>query len=116
MGEHTGFGVVLEGQHDFGSTIPSCGNVFRHVTSVLLRIDGETARKTEIANLELAVGIDQQVTGLKITVKHVCRVDVLEAAENLVDEGLEVSVGKWLAGPDDSSEIAFHQLCKRNPS
>lgn len=115
MGTHTSFGIVLERQHDFGSAIPSRGNVFRHVASVLFGINGETTRKTEVANLELAVGIDQQITGLEITVENVRRVDVLETAENLVDEGLEVSVCKWLAGPDDGSKIALHQLCIMNP-
>ena len=83
---HTGFGVVLERKHDFRSTIPSRGNVLRHVTSVLLGIDRETTGKTEIANLELAVGINKQVTGLEIAVQNVRRVDVLETAENLVDK------------------------------
>lgn len=43
--------------------------------------------------------------------QDVRRVDVFEAAEDLVDEGLEVSVGQGLTGTNDRSEIAFHQLC-----
>ena len=42
--------------------------------------------------------------------QHIGRVDVLEAAQDLVDEGLEVSIGQGLAGPDDSRQITFHQL------
>ena len=36
--------------------------------------------------------------------------DILQPAEDLIDEGLEVCIGKWLSGPDDSSQITFHQL------
>jgi len=43
-------------------------------------------------------------------VQHVGAVDVLEPAEDLVDEGLEMCVGQGLAGPDDGREIALHKL------
>lgn len=42
--------------------------------------------------------------------QHVGGVDVLEAAEDLVDEGLEVGVGERLAGADDGREVALHEL------
>lgn len=42
--------------------------------------------------------------------ENVGRVDVLEAAEDLVDERLEMCVGEGLAAADDSREIAFHQF------
>ena len=42
--------------------------------------------------------------------KYIRRVDVFQAAEDLVDEGLKVSVGEGLARADDCSEIALHQL------
>jgi hypothetical protein len=38
-------------------------------------------------------------------------VDVLQTAQDLVDEGLEVGVGQRLAGPDDGCQVAFHELC-----
>jgi hypothetical protein len=43
--------------------------------------------------------------------EDICRVNVFEAAEDLVDEGLEVGIGKRLARSDDSSQIALHELC-----
>lgn len=54
----TSFGIALEAQHDLRGSVPSSGNVFRQVTSILFRVDGETSGKTEIANLELTVGIN----------------------------------------------------------
>lgn len=110
MARRTGFGVALEAQHDFRRTVPSGSDVFCHVTGILLRVDRETSGKTKVANLELAVGIDEQVSGLQVTVQNVGGVDVFETAKNLVDEGLEVSVSQRLARTDDGSKIAFHQL------
>lgn len=43
--------------------------------------------------------------------QHVGGVNVLEAAEDLVDERLEVGVGEGLAGTDNRREVALHQLC-----
>lgn len=42
--------------------------------------------------------------------QDVGRVNVLETAQDLVDEGLEVGICQWLAAADDGSQIAFHQL------
>jgi hypothetical protein len=108
----TGLGVALEAQHNLWRTVPSRSHVFGHISSILLRIDGETSSQTKIANLELAVGVHKQVSGLEIAMEHIGRVDVFQAAQDLVDEGLEVGVGKRLAGSDDSGQIALHQLCE----
>ena len=108
----TGFCVALEAQHDLGGPVPSGSDVLGHVACVLLGVHGETPGQTKIADLELAVGIDEQVTGLQISVQDVGRVDILETAQDLVDEGLEVGVGEGLAGSDNGSQIAFHELCQ----
>lgn len=112
MALRTCFGIALEAQHNLRCTVPSGCNVLGHVACVLLRVDRETTGQAEVTNLELAVGIDQQVTGFEIAVQDVGRVDVLETTEDLVDEGLEVGIGQRLAGADDRSQITFHQLCR----
>lgn len=38
-------------------------------------------------------------------------VNVLEAAENLVDERLEVGIGQWLARANDGCQVALHEFC-----
>ena len=106
----TRFRVGLEAQHNLRSTIPARSNVFGHIPCILIRVLGEASSETEIANLQFAVGIDQQIAWLQISMEHVGRVDVLQSTENLIDEGLEVRIGKWLSGANDSSQIAFHQL------
>lgn len=108
---HTGFCVLCETEHNLRSSVPSCSNVLGlEAGSNIVGLVAEATGKTEIANLQLAVGIDEQVTGLEIAVQDVGRVDVLETAENLVDEGLEVSVGQGLAAADNGSQITLHQF------
>ena len=109
--EHTGFGVALEAQHDLWSAIPSCRNVFRHVSCILLRVDRETTRQTKVTDFQLAIGIDQQVTGFQVTVQDVGRMDILQPAKNLVDEGLEMGIGQRLSGANNRGQITFHQFC-----
>jgi hypothetical protein len=43
-------------------------------------------------------------------VEDVCAVDVFQAAEDLVDKGLEMGVCEGLAGTDDGCQIALHEL------
>lgn len=109
-GVRTGLGVALEAQHDLRGTVPPRGHVLGHVASILLGVDGEATSQAKIADLELAIGVNEKVTGLQVTVQHVGRMDVLETAQDLVDEGLEVGVGQGLAGANDGRQVAFHKL------
>ena len=47
-----------------------------------------TAGKAEVANLDRAVVIHEDVARLEITVQNLARVEVLERAEHVVDDGL----------------------------
>ena len=44
---------------------------------------GHQPGQSEVANPQVAVGVDQEVGGLQVPVQHVGRVDVLHAAKNL---------------------------------
>lgn len=112
-GRLTSFGVALEAEHDFRCAVPACRDVLGHVPCIFLGVDREAACESEIADLELTVGVDKKVSGLEITVKNVGRVHVLEPTKDLINEGLEVSVGQGLTRPDDSRQVALHQLCER---
>ena len=41
------------------------------------------SRQTEVADLEVAVGVEQQIGGLQVSVQHICGVDVLQPPQQL---------------------------------
>lgn len=109
-GKHTGLSVALETQHDFGSSVPAGGYIFGHVPRIFLWVHRETSGQTKITNLQLAIGVDEQISRLQVSMKHVRRVNILETAQNLVDEGLEMGIGERLTRPNDGGQVAFHEL------
>lgn len=73
--------VLLPGEHDFRSSVVSRRDIAGHL-GVL------NTGQTEVANLQIAILVDQNVAGLQVTVDNASRVDVLQSA-------LET----WLAEP-----------------
>ena len=75
----TYLGVLFERQHDFGCSVPPCGYVFRHETSLGARwlgsLDGPC--EAEVADLEVAVGVEEEIGGLKIPMDDIGRVQRL---------------------------------------
>jgi len=75
--------VVGETQHNFWRSIPSSGNIFSHEALVGTSLGvgtspgGVASGETEVADFELAVGINQEVTRLEITMDDVRRMNVL---------------------------------------
>lgn len=104
-------GVLLKRQHDLGSTIPASGDIFGHETSFgsrwFCRLDRPS--ETEIANLEVTVGIQQQVGWLEVPMYHIGGVQGLESAQGLVDEVLGVIVRQVLCS-DHAVHIGLHKL------
>lgn len=65
--------VLLPCEHDLGSAVISRRDVASHL-GVL------NTGETEVANLQVAVLVDENVAGLQITVDYTSRVDVFQAA------------------------------------
>lgn len=86
---------MRKAEHDLGCAIPSHRDVFGQ--KLVCRYLVEPACLPEIANLELAVRIHEEVTGLEVAMQYTSRVDVFQTAERLVDERLEVRVREGLA-------------------
>jgi hypothetical protein len=108
--ELTSFGVALKAEHNFGSTIPSSGDIFRHVPGVLFWIHRKASRQAEIANFKLAVGIDQQISRFEVAVQDISGVNVLQAAKDLVDEGLEMRIRERLSRSDNRCQVTLHEF------
>ncbi|KAM0859882.1 hypothetical protein ACQ4PT_046899 [Festuca glaucescens] len=97
--------VVGGVEQQLGGPVPPRDDVLRH--HVALR---RGARQAEVADLEVAVGVEEQVAGLEVPVDHVRRVDVLEPAQQLVQEVLTVLLGEFLVRADDVVEVRVHEL------
>lgn len=94
--------VLLPGEHDFGGTVISCADVTGHL-GVL------DTGKTKVADLQIAVLVDENVAWLQVTVDDTGRVNVLETSEDLVQEVLNELLLEWTAG-EQSVEISAEEL------
>lgn len=63
--------VLLPGEHDLGGSVVSGGDVASHLRVL-------DSSETEVANLEIAVLVDEDVAGLEVAVDDAGRVHVLE--------------------------------------
>ena len=62
--------VVREAEHDFRSTIPARRDVFRHEARIgRLWIEVESTGEAKVADLELAVGIDEKISGFQVSMQ-----------------------------------------------
>jgi hypothetical protein len=59
--------------------------------------------------LEITVFVDENVGGLEVTVDNACRVDILETAENLVEEVLDKLLLEWPRG-EQTVEVGTKEL------
>ena len=61
-------GVLVAGEHDFGSSVPTCDYVFGEWLAAV--VGTEATGETEVADLQVTVGVDQQVGWLEIPVQN----------------------------------------------
>ena len=66
--------------------------------------------EAKVADLEDAVGVDEEVAGLDITVHDLGGVEVLDPAQQLVEEHLDVVGREVLRRDDDLVQVRLHQL------
>lgn len=85
-----GLGVLLEREHDFRRAVPSRRDVFSHEPGFSARRLGGFygSCKTKVADLEVAVGIEEQVRGFEVAVDDIGAVECFERAKGLVDKVL----------------------------
>ena len=104
-------GVLLKRQHDLGRTVPASSDIFGHEAGFgsrwFRRLD--RAGETEITNLEVTVGIQQQVGWLEVPMYNIGGVQGLESAQGLVDEVLGVIIRQVLCS-DHAVHIGLHEL------
>jgi len=94
--------IISKTQHDLRGPVPPRCDILCHEALITSSFRGATAGsitpcETKIADFELTVGVDEEISRFEITVKDVRRVYVLETAKSLVEEGLEVGVSERLS-------------------
>jgi hypothetical protein len=65
--------ILLPREHDFRRTVVSCGDIASHLGIL-------NTGKTEIANLEIAVLVNKDIAGFKITMDDASGVDVFQSS------------------------------------
>ncbi|KAG5462802.1 MAG: hypothetical protein BJ554DRAFT_3486, partial [Olpidium bornovanus] len=102
-------GVLLERQHDLRGAVPAGGDVLGHEAGGRRVGAARAARQPQVADLEVAVGVEQQVARLQVPVQDVRRVHVLQRPQRLVHEVLAVVVGQGLRA-DHPVQVGLHEL------
>lgn len=102
-------GRVVAGTHkDLGCPVVLRDHLLCHVLGLVGLFD---ACQPEITDLEHAVAVDEQVAGLDVPVQDACRVEILEPAQDLVEEHFDVVLGQVLRRHDDLVQVRLQQLC-----
>ena len=100
--------VSAEREHELGRSIPARCDVLRHKVGVFVGGCRDTARHAEIANFQIAIGVNEQIRRFQIAMQNAGRVNVLDAAQYLIEKVAYVLVGERLIGMDDVMKIALH--------
>lgn len=94
--------VLLPRQHDLGRAVVARRDVARHLRVL-------DAREPEVADLEVAVLVDEDVGGLEVAVHDAGAVDVFEAAKDLIEEVLDELLFEG-AGGEEAVEVGAEEL------
>lgn len=83
---HIAFGGIgAASQEHFGCTVPSGSDKLGHERFIeVFRLQG--AREPEIADLDLAAGVDEYVGGFEIAMEYSCRVEIFKSTGQLIND------------------------------
>mmetsp|Transcript_27717 Transcript_27717/g.73215 ORF Transcript_27717/g.73215 Transcript_27717/m.73215 type:complete len:454 (+) Transcript_27717:27-1388(+) len=97
-------------EEDLRGAVPArCDIVSQHrVLRIVVHLH-DAPCQAKVADLHLAVGVQQDVRGLDVTVEHLPGVHVLQRLEQLVDDVLLVDLLEDL-GADDRVQVGLHEV------
>ena len=99
--------VLLPRQHDLRRAVVSSRNVARHLGIL-------QAGEAEVADLEIAVLVDEDVAGLEVAVDDAGRVDVFQSAlhgcVSWLSYGAHVACRMGKCGGGEDGDLAYHDL------
>ena len=101
-----GLGVSLGVEDDLRRAVPASDDVFGEVGLVLL----DAPAQSQIADLDVAIFVDQDVLGLDVAVDNLAFVHVLHGPQDLEDEVLDVLLSERVPQPHDLVQVGVHEL------
>ena len=100
--------VMLLIKHHFRRSVPPRDHIYRLFHECLVFFRAETACKTEVAHLEVAVHIHKNVRRLKVSVHYIRRVKEKNASKQLVHEILVVIICQLLLRVYQLVQVCLH--------
>jgi len=109
-GPHVDAGAVLGGaEKDLGGAVPAGGDVVGQHGAARGFHAGDGPAEPEVADADVAVGVEQQVGGLDVAVEQAGGVHEEEGAQELVDDVLLVDLLEDVR-PDHGVQVRLHKL------
>lgn len=99
--------IVARAHQNLGRPIVLGDHLLCHVLRLIRLLD---ARQSEVADFQHAIAVDEQIAGLDVAMQDACRVQILEAAQDLVQKHLDVVGGEMLRRHDDLVQIGLQQF------
>lgn len=110
-----GGGVEVADEEELGGPVVAHGDVLGQVDAfgwrvgsgrwLLLEVLDAAPGESEVAELDVAVLVDEYVVGLEVAVHDACRVHVAHHAQQLVHEVGNMVVRQWLGCVDDLLQV-----------
>ena len=88
--------VLSPGKNDFGRTIPPRGNIVSQSCILSHESFDICPCQSKVTNLQITVAVYQQIPWLQVAMNDATRVDVLETAQNLIQEELYMLIAQHL--------------------
>mmetsp|Transcript_12513 Transcript_12513/g.31213 ORF Transcript_12513/g.31213 Transcript_12513/m.31213 type:complete len:241 (+) Transcript_12513:871-1593(+) len=96
-------------EKDLRCAVPTSDHVLCHDASTAT-IFVDRARQAEVGDLQVAIGVEQQVGRLQVSMDHVGRVHVLQPTQDLIDKPLAMVFRERLWRADDAMHVRVHDV------
>ena len=103
------------GNYYLGGSIPARRNIISHKNALGHEETASDASKAKVTNFEITISIHEQVSWFEIAVEHSPRMNILKAAQDLVEEKLVVLIGECLIRLYNLRKVAFHEISHHVP-
>ena len=105
-----GSSVLAPGKNDFRCAVPSRGNIVCQACRRCHQSVDIGTCQAKVTDFQIAVGVNQQISRLQITMQDSTGVNVFQTAKDLIEEKLYVLVAQNLVRLDNLGQIGLHEI------